>query len=237
MSVSPARALYSTLRYWRSSGLHHIEIPKIDEASPDAKELLELKNEKLQKLNDKTSTCQLCPLSKGRERIVFGQGNANARLIFIIGHLLEKDESENRPLTGEAGELFDRMLQKMNMTREQIYLTTLVKCKTANHKEPEKNEIEACSPILQEQIGLIAPSAICTMGSLATNALLDLDLPIAKARGRQIHWNQTIVFPTFHPAYLIKKKAARKEVWKDMLAILSFLKKSHSEESNATIKS
>lgn len=220
MKTHPNRALYSILKYWRSAGLKNLPIYEIEEEdSIDP----ELKRKELESLNEEFKNCQNCSLSGQRLNVVFGSGNPNADLFFIGSAPYKEDDKLGLPFQGETGELLDRMFQKMGFKREELYLSTLVKCRPENDRNPNNDEISSCLSILTKQIQLVQPKIICTLGSLASSHLLNSKDPIARIRGKIKFWNKIPVMPTFHPAYLLKKKAARKDVWQDMLIVLEQL--------------
>ncbi|MFC1894426.1 uracil-DNA glycosylase [Candidatus Dependentiae bacterium] len=186
------------------------------------------KNKKLlEKIYTKYKNCQECPLSQqGRTQIVFGHGNTNAQLM-LIGEGPGKDEDiQGIPFIGRAGKLLTKIIEAMELKREDIYISNVVKCRPPNNRLPLPQESETCKKlILFKEIEIIKPKIICTLGSCATQALLGKSIKITKARGMAFNFNGYTVIPTFHPAYLLRNPNAKKNVWEDMKKILKNLKK------------
>ena len=169
--------------------------------------------------------CTLCPLYKTATRHVFGEGDPRASLMFI-GEAPGRDEDQQgRPFVGAAGQLLTKMIEAMGLKREQVYIANVLKHRPPENRVPEPNEMEACKPYLLEQIALIKPRVICTLGAVATKALLGPEIAITKVRGsRQLFEGITLV-PTFHPAYLLRNPDAKKDVWKDLKVVMEILRK------------
>ncbi len=184
------------------------------------------KEEKLKQLQKKFTNCQKCPLAKqGRTQIVFGEGSANAKLMFIGEGPGREEDQQGKPFVGKAGKLLTKILQAMNLTRKDIYITNVVKCRPPNNRAPLPNESEICKNlILFREIDIIKPKIICTLGASATQALLGNDIKISKKRGLFFKYKDIEVMPTFHPAYLLRNPEAKKLVWEDMKKILKKLK-------------
>ena len=228
MGATPAQSLYSVLRHWRSVGVRWLDVPELTEEDLFSEdELLQHRQAELEQWKGKCEKCTQCSLYQDREQIVWGEGNPMAKLMFIGDAPEPSDEKESRPFTGETGELFDRMLSKMGLSREQIYITYLLKCAPREGKKPSEEMGMNCRELgIFKQIDVIRPSVICTLGSYASSILLDTKEPITRLRGRAIPWSGAMVFPSFHPGYLLKKKSARIEAWEDMKAILVYLQSS-----------
>lgn len=228
MTTSPAKALYSTLRYWRTAGLQNLELILPEDPEENPENLRKRKEARFQKeLEASEKSVQETLASE--QKFIYGSGSIQSDLMFIADAPSEEDNISGTPFSGEVGELMDRMLTKMGFQREDIYLTTILKYHKANNAQATQDDFKLCKSILFKQIDLINPKVICTLGSVATTELLQLELPIAKARGQMVSWNNRLVIPTFHPAYLLKKKGARKNVWQDMLSILTILNKTPAE--------
>ena len=223
MKTHPGRALYTYARYWRSVGIKHLAItlPEEEQIAPEV--ILKEKQTALEALKPFVDSCQKCPLSESRERAVFGEGNPMSPLVFLAGPPDETSEKENHSLAGEPGTLFDRRLEKMGYSREQVYMTSIVKCRPPEDRHPNNEELSSCHHWLEQQLEIIQPKVIVTLGALATKSLLNLEAPITQLRGKFHNWKNSVVMPTYHPAYLLKKTTARKDVWADMLAVLNQL--------------
>ncbi len=166
--------------------------------------------------------CTRCKLSSGRTNIVYGVGNPKADLV-IVGEAPGRDEDlQGEPFVGQAGKLLTDILAAIGLSRNDVYICNVIKCRPPNNRPPENDEIEQCSPFLQAQLASIAPKLICTLGKFATQALLQTEAPISRMRGSFQDYKGTPLMPTFHPAYLLRNPGSKKDVWEDM-------KKLHAE--------
>jgi uracil-DNA glycosylase len=167
--------------------------------------------------------CPRCKLSKTRTNIVFGQGNPKAELMFV-GEAPGRDEDEQGlAFVGRAGQLLTKIIEAIGRTREDVFIANVLKCRPPNNRNPEPDEVASCRPFLDEQIRLIAPRVIVTLGTFAAQAILETDEPIGRMRG---HWRTARgvrVMPTFHPAFLLRSPERKKDVWEDMKLVRDFL--------------
>jgi DNA polymerase len=184
------------------------------------------KGEKLKALREEYFQCTRCPLStQGRTSVVFGAGNPYAQLMFIGEGPGKEEDRQGLPFVGKAGQLLTKILNAMNMKREDVYISNVVKCRPPQNRTPLPNETQICkNEILFKEIDIIKPRVICTLGSVATQELLNLPISISKARGTFFSFGETPVMPTFHPAYLLRNGSKKKEVWQDMQKIMEKLK-------------
>jgi DNA polymerase len=167
--------------------------------------------------------CPRCKLSKTRTNIVFGQGNPKARLMFV-GEAPGRDEDEQGlAFVGRAGQLLTKIVEAIGMKREDVFIANVLKCRPPNNRNPEPDEVASCMPFLQEQIRLIAPKVIVTLGTFAAQALLETDEPIGRMRGRWRTAQGVRIMPTFHPAFLLRSPERKKDVWEDMKLVRDFL--------------
>jgi uracil-DNA glycosylase family 4 len=180
--------------------------------------------ERLADIRDDLGECTRCSLSGGRTHIVFGEGSLHAQLMFVgEGPGLDEDRC-GRPFVGAAGELLTKIIAAMNLTRETVYIANIVKCRPPGNRNPKPEEIARCLPFLKRQVAAIQPRVICALGKIAAQALLDAQAPISRLRG-QFHEVMGIpVMPTFHPAYLLRNPAGKKDVWSDVQQIMQKLK-------------
>ena len=167
--------------------------------------------------------CHKCELSKTRNKVVFGKGSTNAR-IMIIGEAPGKDEDlSGEPFVGRAGKLLTEILFSMNLTRENVYITNTVKCRPPENRNPNSNEISCCSSYLDQQINLISPEIIILLGKVAAERLMNTPEPMSSLRGKLHYYKDTdipmLVF--YHPAYLLRSPGEKSKVWEDIL----FMKK------------
>jgi uracil-DNA glycosylase len=176
--------------------------------------------ETLEEIRADIGDCQRCKLCHGRTRIVFGAGNPKARLMFIgEGPGYEEDQA-GEPFVGPAGQLLTRIIEAIRLTRDQVYIANVVKCRPPGNRLPEPDEIATCSPFLHRQIAAIQPHYICTLGSCAAQTLLNSKVPISRLRGRFWDYQKIRVLPTFHPAYLLRNPEKKREVWEDMKLLM-----------------
>jgi len=182
------------------------------------------KNEPLNKIREELGDCQRCPLAKTRTNLVFGAGDPDAQLMFV-GEAPGRDEDrEGIPFVGRAGQLLTKIIQAINMTRDQVYIANILKCRPPNNRNPEAEEIEKCYPFLQQQIKVIQPRIICALGAFAAQTLLQTKTPIGRLRGRGHPFNKhSLVIPTYHPAFLLRNPNKKRDVWEDMQLVIKLL--------------
>ena len=168
--------------------------------------------------------CHLCNLSKTRTNVVFGEGNPNAKLMFI-GEAPGRDEDlQGKPFVGKSGQMVTKMIENvLELKREDVYIANIIKCRPPQNRDPELEEVEACKGYLLKQIELIKPKIIVTLGRIAFRYLLDDMTPITKARGKIYQFNGIKVIPTFHPSYLLRNPSKKREVLVDLNLIKEFL--------------
>ncbi len=178
------------------------------------------KNSLLSLKNEKVNNCSRCPLSKTRLNIVFGEGDPGARLMFI-GEAPGADEDRTgRPFVGRAGQLLTKIIESINLKREDVYIANIIKCRPPENRNPGPDEIKSCTPFLLEQINIIHPEIICTLGNFSTEFLIGAENgPITKTRGNVYDYKGIKVIPTYHPSYLLRNASKKREVWEDMKKI------------------
>ncbi|MBI5183050.1 MAG: uracil-DNA glycosylase [Nitrospinae bacterium] len=170
-------------------------------------------------LRKKIAGCQRCHLYTGRTNIVFGTGNEDADLLFVSGAPQRDEDIQGIPFVGKVGELLTKIIEAINLKREDVYITNIIKCPPPQDRDPYPNEINACEPFLIEQIKIIKPKVLCALGTFAAQTLLKTDKKISELRGRFYSYHDIKLMPTYHPAYLLDNPADKKDVWKDMQAI------------------
>jgi len=178
------------------------------------------KDSALKSLRDEIGDCQRCKLCKNRKNIVFGEGPAGARIMFIGEGPGRDEDIQARPFVGEAGKLLTSLIVKLGLKREEVYIANIVKCRPPNNREPEADEIIICSPFVERQIEIIKPKVIVSLGKVATHALLKVKTPISKIRGNFFDYRGIPLMPTFHPAYLLRNKKDKWLTWDDMQKVL-----------------
>jgi DNA polymerase len=155
-----------------------------------------------------------------RKHIVFGEGSAKSRLVFVgEGPGFEEDQ-RGQPFVGAAGQLLTKIIEAMKLTRDQVYICNVTKCRPPGNRDPEADEIETCLPFLERQIAAIRPDFICTLGRIAAQALLKTDAPISRLRGRFHSYHGIKLLPTYHPAYLLRNPDKKRDVWNDMQMLM-----------------
>ena len=165
--------------------------------------------------------CTRCALAAGRTQTVFARGTGSARLMFVGEGPGADEDAQGFPFVGKAGQLLDRMIAAMGFERDEVYVANIVKCRPPNNRKPEPEEMAACLPYLAEQVDLVAPEVIVALGATAVQGLFGTGEGIMRIRGRwRLYKGRVPVMPTFHPAYLLRTPAAKREVWDDLQAVL-----------------
>jgi DNA polymerase len=167
--------------------------------------------------------CRRCKLAGGRKTIVFGQGDPNARLMFV-GEAPGADEDEQGlAFVGKAGQLLTKIIEAIGLRRDDVFIANVIKCRPPQNRNPEPDEITTCQPFLEAQIQAIRPRALVGLGKFAGQWLLKTAEPISRIRGRLGDYDGIPVMPTWHPAYLLRNPAAKRDVWEDMKVVRGLL--------------
>lgn len=176
-------------------------------------------------VREELGDCQRCKLARTRGKLVFGNGAEDASLVFI-GEAPGADEDRTgEPFVGRAGELLDKMIEAMGWSRRSVYVANLLKCRPPQNRNPEPDEAKECRPFLIAQLEVIAPRIIIALGRPSANALLGTDAPISTLRGKfHERWGLRIM-PTFHPAYLLREPAKKREAWSDLKLVMQELER------------
>lgn len=161
-------------------------------------------------------TCRRCKLHKRRKHIVFGTGNARAKLVLVGEGPGYEEDIQGEPFVGQAGQLLTRILRAIGLTRGDVYICNIIKCRPPGNRNPELDEIAACMPFLRRQLRAIRPNLICALGTFAAQTLLGTKTPISRLRGQFYTYEGIDVLPTYHPAFLLRNPAKKADVWKDM---------------------
>lgn len=181
------------------------------------------KEERMRKLSEEVSNCQLCGLCEGRQNPVLGEGNLDAKVMFIGEGPGRKEDELGRPFVGAAGKVLDRLLVHIGLGREYVYIGNVVKCRPPNNRRPSSREIEACTPHLERQLGIIEPRIITLMGNSAIHHLMKRFglklLPIGEVHGKPFEveapWGRVILFPMYHPAAAIYRRQLERVLEED----------------------
>jgi len=180
---------------------------------------------RLAMLADEVRGCTKCRLCQARTQTVFARGNPLSELCFVGDAPGAEEEATGEPFAGEPGALLDRMIVAMGYHRDDVYVCNLVKCRLPDGQKLRPDDIEACKPHLAEQLQLVSPRYIVTLGTVATQGLLGTTEPITKLRGTWKMYKGTPVMPTFHPAYVHRQPSAKREVWNDLQQVMARLGK------------
>lgn len=164
--------------------------------------------------------CTRCPLHSGRRTIVFGEGNPEAQLLFVGEGPGEDEDRQGRPFVGRAGQLLTNIIKAMGLRRESVYIANIVKCRPPGNRTPKPEEVSACTPYLLGQIDAIRPRVICALGAVAARFFLQTEAPISALRGKFYTYRNMDLMVTYHPAYLLRNPAAKKQVWEDVQQIM-----------------
>jgi uracil-DNA glycosylase len=169
--------------------------------------------------------CRRCALHQTRNNLVFGEGSAEAALVFVGEAPGADEDAQGRPFVGSAGQLLTKIIEAMGLNREEVYICNILKCRPPGNRNPLPAEIAACEPFLIRQLRAIRPQAICALGTFAAHALLKSEVPITLLRGRFHSYQGIPLMPTYHPAYLLRNPQAKKQVWNDVQLIMKALGK------------
>lgn len=169
--------------------------------------------------------CTRCKLHRfGRRQIVFGVGNPSADLMFVGEAPGHDEDVQGIPFVGRAGQLLTKIIEAIDLKREDVYIANVIKCRPPENRNPEQDEVETCEPFLFQQIDIIKPKVIVALGTFAARALLRTLDPISRLRGRVYDYRGAKLIPTFHPAYLLRNPSSKREVWEDMKMVRELLK-------------
>ncbi|MFH1481390.1 MAG: uracil-DNA glycosylase [Pseudomonadota bacterium] len=200
-----------------------LEPPSLSPSSLDYLRRGALHQNTLEELRAIIGDCRRCKLWHGRANLVFGEGTPQARLVFVGEGPGKEEDLEGKPFVGEAGRLLTRIIHAMGLTREEVYICNVVKCRPPNNRDPEEDEIRTCIPFLRKQLDLIRPQVICALGRVAARGLLEKEIKITQERGKWQSYEGIPVMPTYHPAYLIRNPSAKRPVWEDVQKIMTLL--------------
>ena len=195
--------------------------PKQDKAPADAR--VKSKDDSLAKIASEVSECRLCPLCRTRTKTVPGVGNPRARLMFVGEAPGADEDRQGEPFVGKAGQLLTRMIAAMGLKREDVFIANVLKCRPPDNRTPLPAEVEKCEPYLLRQIDMIRPEVICSLGAVASSTLLKTETSISKLRGKFHSYHDVPLMPTFHPSYLLRNPAAKKDVWEDLQMVMKRL--------------
>lgn len=185
----------------------------------------------IQKIIDDIGDCKRCRLHKGRNKIVFGDGDENTRLVFVGEGPGADEDAQGIPFVGRAGQLLTRMIENtakgegIPIERKDVYICNVVKCRPPDNRNPEKDEMEICGQFLFRQLMVIKPKAIVALGGIASKALLNTKEGVTRLRGNWRRWNDIPVMVTYHPSFLLRayNKEAKRLAWEDLKKVLHYV--------------
>jgi uracil-DNA glycosylase len=192
-----------------------VRLPAAAELAPDEK------LRRLDVLRDTVKGCTRCALHAGRIQTVFARGTGTSGLCFVGEGPGADEDEQGFPFVGKAGQLLDKMISAMGFSRDEVYVCNIVKCRPPENRKPEPEEMAACMPYLEEQLSTLRPQVIVALGATAVQGIFGTSEGITRLRGRwKLYKGEVPVMPTFHPAFLLRNPAAKKEVWDDLQAVL-----------------
>lgn len=176
--------------------------------------------ETLKSIRTDIGDCKRCTLCQKRTNIVFGAGDPKARLVFVGEGPGYAEDKSGEPFVGAAGKLLTKIIEAMKLTREQVYICNIIKCRPPGNRNPMPDEIKTCFPFLKRQLSVIKPDLICALGTFAAQTLLETKQPISRLRGHFHDYMGIRVMPTYHPAYLLRNANKKRDVWEDMKILI-----------------
>ncbi|HDP70079.1 MAG TPA: uracil-DNA glycosylase [Actinobacteria bacterium] len=177
----------------------------------------------LAELYEELKDCKKCSLGKTRTNLVFGFGDENADLMFVGEAPGRNEDIQGKPFVGAAGQLLDKLLNSIGLERSQAYIANVLKCRPPQNRDPLPHEIEVCKPFLLEQIEIIKPKVVCTLGRFATQVILDKNVTISKVRGKCFDGNGHYIFPIYHPAAALYQRTNLVDLKADFLKLKEIL--------------
>lgn len=224
--------LKERLQYYREIGIESLSVKDAPESATRQAKTLGLfeptvtdqpSGETLEAIRADLGDCRRCKLCSGRTNIVFGSGIPETKLVFVGEGPGADEDAQGLPFVGAAGQLLTKIIEAIQLTREQVYICNVVKCRPPGNRTPEEDEIAACAPFLFRQIESIRPKVICCLGAVATQTVLGTKKAVGKLRGQFHDYHGIYVMPTWHPAYLLRNPAAKRDVWADVKMVRALL--------------
>lgn len=212
-----ARWMETLCKDWWFCGVEMIPRSRVTLENSDTR------SEELEKLQKSIQGCKRCRLSEGRSNIVFGDGNPKAQLVFVGEGPGYEEDVQGLPFVGQAGRLLTKMIHAIGLSRREVYICNVVKCRPPQNRTPLSDEIAMCSPFLFKQLSIIRPKVICALGACAAETLLGTKQPLNRVRGKIFVWNNIHLIPTFHPAYLLRNPIEKKKAWEDLTVLKKLL--------------
>ena len=192
-------------------------LPSLFNAAPH------VEGDTLARIREDIGDCKRCRLCEARNKIVFGDGDANAELVFIGEGPGHDEDVQGLPFVGRAGKLLTQMIEAMGLRRDEVYICNIVKCRPPGNRQPERDEVATCSPFLDRQLAVIRPKVVVCLGSVAAQTLLGTNKSISQFRGQWFDFRGSKLLATYHPAFLLRTPSAKSEVWKDLKKVMAEL--------------
>lgn len=189
-------------------------------------------SEGLESLRESIRNCSGCKLHPDRSHLVFGAGSPSARLVFVGEAPGLEEDRQGIPFVGRAGQLLTKMIRAMGLTREEVYICNILKCRPPGNRDPEPDEIEACQPYLIRQLDFINPEVIVALGRVSSQVLTGSPEPISRMRGHWYEYHGIPLMPTFHPSYLLRQPGKKGEAWQDLQEVMRKLNLPNPHESS-----
>lgn len=178
----------------------------------------------LKELSDSLHDCQQCPLAKlGRRQVVFGVGNPRASVMFVGEAPGFHEDQKGEPFVGAAGQLLNELLQSAGLSRADVYIANVIKCRPPNNRDPDPQEVKTCKPFLLQQIAAIKPTLVCSLGNWATQTLLERKVGISRVRGQAFYLKEFVLFPLLHPAAALHQANLLEPLREDFHKLREFL--------------
>jgi uracil-DNA glycosylase len=198
--------------------------PGADQSGPQEARIYASAGDALVGIREDLGDCTRCKLhGLGRQKIVFGAGNPDADLMFVGEAPGSEEDKQGEPFVGRAGQLLTKIIEAIDLRREDVYIANLIKCRPPGNRNPEPDEMDQCEPFLLRQIDTIRPKVIVALGKFAAQSLLRTTEPITRLRGREFPYRDAVLVPTYHPAYLLRQPSAKRDVWADMKRVRAIL--------------
>jgi len=210
--------LKAYLEYLKGMGIVSLSSSEIGHDTPHSSRILTLAE-----VREELGDCKRCKLHRTRRTIVFGEGSEKATLMFIGEGPGYDEDVQGKPFVGKAGQLLTKIIESINLSREEVYIANIIKCRPPQNRNPEPDEIQSCNPFLTKQISAIQPKIICALGTFSAQTLLKTNAKITALRGKFYDLEGIKVIPTYHPAFLLRNPEKKREVWEDMKKIAEWL--------------
>ena len=188
----------------------------VPEEAEEVAEVLVSAAEELEAFRLQICDCTRCSLGNTRQNFVFGSGDPEAGIMFIGEAPGADEDRQGQPFVGASGQLLTKIIEAMGMSREQVFICNVLKCRPPNNRDPQEEEIALCEPYLKRQIEIVRPKVICSLGRVATQALLKSSESMGRLRGRLHHYEGIPVIATYHPAALLRNSQWKRPTWEDM---------------------